>query len=35
MEGKSNFFELRVGEYSKSGVLVDNDEKKFSLDADF
>lgn len=35
MEGKTNFFELRVGEYSKSGVLVDDDEKQFSLDADF
>jgi len=34
-ENKTNFFERRVGEYSKSGVLVDEEEQTFSLDADF
>ena len=35
MEGKSNFFELRVGEYSKAGVMVDEEEQSFTLDAAF
>ena len=34
LEGKSNFFEKKVGEYQKMGVMspIGN---KFSLDADF
>ena len=37
MQGKTNFFEKRVGEYQKAGVLNNSDEgsKSFSLDADF
>jgi len=35
LQGKTNFFEKRVGEYSKSGVGVDASEQVFSLDADF
>jgi ribonucleoside-diphosphate reductase beta chain len=39
LQGKTNFFEKRVGEYQKTGVFLDkeaNDEgKSFSLDADF
>ena len=35
LEGKTNFFEKRVGEYSKAGVGVDAKEQEFSLDADF
>ncbi len=38
MQGKTNFFEKRVGEYQKAGVmssLQDSDGNKFSLDADF
>ena len=35
LQGKTNFFEKRVGEYSKSGVGVDNNEKVFDLNADF
>ena len=37
LQGKTNFFEKRVGEYQKAGVLnKDNDQaKKFTLDADF
>lgn len=33
LQGKTNFFEKRVGEYQKSGVM--NSEKVFTLDADF
>ena len=37
LQGKTNFFEKRVGEYQKAGVLNKSDEssKSFSLDADF
>jgi len=34
LQGKTNFFEKRVGEYSKSGVGVE-EKREFSLDADF
>jgi len=35
LEGKTNFFEKRVGEYQKSGVMSDTNEHVFTLDADF
>eukprot|EP00520_Triparma_pacifica_P013261 CAMPEP_0118635570 /NCGR_PEP_ID=MMETSP0785-20121206/2145_1 /TAXON_ID=91992 /ORGANISM="Bolidomonas pacifica, Strain CCMP 1866" /LENGTH=186 /DNA_ID=CAMNT_0006526609 /DNA_START=1086 /DNA_END=1646 /DNA_ORIENTATION=+ len=35
LQGKTNFFEKRVGEYSKSGVGVDSTEQVFDLNADF
>ncbi len=35
LQGKTNFFEKRVGEYQKAGVLNTNDTNNFSLDADF
>lgn len=35
LQGKTNFFEKRVGEYSKSGVGVDVKDQVFALDADF
>ena len=35
LQGKTNFFEKRVGEYAKSGVGVNKDEQVFSLDMDF
>jgi ribonucleoside-diphosphate reductase beta chain len=37
LQGKTNFFEKRVGEYQKAGVLHkgEKDEQKFRLDADF
>ena len=35
LQGKTNFFEKRVGEYSKSGVGVSKDEQVFSIDCDF
>jgi ribonucleoside-diphosphate reductase subunit M2 len=35
LQGKTNFFEKRVGEYSKSGVGVERSEQAFTLEADF
>ena len=35
MEGKTNFFEKRVMEYSKAGVGVERKKMVFDLDADF
>merc|ERR1739838_1089112 len=35
LEGKTNFFEKRVGEYQKSGVMSNAEDMKFTLDADF
>mmetsp|Transcript_38329 Transcript_38329/g.84086 ORF Transcript_38329/g.84086 Transcript_38329/m.84086 type:complete len:352 (-) Transcript_38329:201-1256(-) len=37
LQGKTNFFEKRVGEYQKAGVMTSSQEdgKGFSLDADF
>ena len=35
LQGKTNFFEKRVGEYSKAGVGVDAEDNLFTLDADF
>ena len=34
LQGKTNFFEKRVGEYQKAGV-ASGDSKQFTLDADF
>jgi len=35
LQGKTNFFEKRVGEYAKSGVGVDRADHTFALDASF
>ena len=36
LQGKTNFFEKRVGEYQKAGVMDnEKDKAKFSLDEDF
>lgn len=35
LQGKTNFFEKRVGEYSKSGVGVSQEEQVFDLECDF
>jgi ribonucleotide reductase beta subunit family protein with ferritin-like domain len=39
LQGKTNFFEKRVGEYQKAGVMAgrdaENDNFGFSLDVDF
>ena len=34
LEGKTNFFEKRVSEYQKAGVMSEKDSQKFSLDED-
>lgn len=35
LEGKTNFFEKRVGDYQKCGVMSTADQRAFTLDADF
>ena len=35
LQGKTNFFEKRVGDYQKSGVLSDAGSQAFSLEEDF
>lgn len=35
LEGKTNFFEKRVGDYQKSGVMADRAQQVFTLDAEF
>ena len=35
IEGKTNFFEKRVTEYSKAGVGIEKDKMTFSLDSEF
>lgn len=35
IQGKTNFFEKRVGEYQKAGVLAGKDNQTFSLDEEF
>jgi ribonucleoside-diphosphate reductase subunit M2 len=35
LQGKTNFFKKRVGEYSKSGVGIDRADRSFALDASF
>lgn len=35
LQGKTNFFEKRVGDYQKSGVMADREKQIFSLDEDF
>ncbi|XP_019628725.1 PREDICTED: ribonucleoside-diphosphate reductase subunit M2-like [Branchiostoma belcheri] len=35
LEGKSNFFEKKVGEYQKMGVMSSSDQQNFTLHADF
>jgi ribonucleoside-diphosphate reductase beta chain len=35
LEGKTNFFEKRVGDYQKSGVLSGKEAQAFSVDEDF
>lgn len=35
LEGKTNFFEKRVSEYQKSGVMGDKNQQVFTLDAEF
>jgi len=35
LQGKTNFFEKCVGEYSKSGIGVDKADQIFALDTSF
>lgn len=35
LQGKTNFFEKRVSEYQKSGVMGNKNTQKFTLDAEF
>lgn len=35
LQGKTNFFEKRVGDYRKSGVMSNKDSQVFSTDEDF
>merc|ERR1711942_475771 len=35
LEGKTNFFEKRVGDYQKAGAMASREEQTFTLDADF
>ena len=35
MRTKTNFFEKRVGEYSKAGVSIEDNNMELDLDADF
>jgi ribonucleoside-diphosphate reductase subunit M2 len=36
LEGKTNFFEKKVGEYQRLGIMNDSkDNHTFTLDADF
>ena len=35
MQGKTNFFEKKVGDYAKAGLMTKREEQVFTLDADF
>ena len=35
LEGKTNFFEKRVGDYQKASVMAKKEENVFTLDAQF
>jgi ribonucleoside-diphosphate reductase beta chain len=35
LQGKTNFFEKRVAEYQKAGVLSEKEKNTFSLSEDF
>jgi ribonucleoside-diphosphate reductase beta chain len=35
LQGKTNFFEKRVGDYQKSGVMSSKETQTFSLEEDF
>ena len=35
IDGKTNFFEKKVSEYQRPGVLATEEERQFALDADF
>ena len=35
LQGKTNFFEKKVSEYQKMGVIGKDEEREFKLDVDF
>jgi ribonucleotide reductase beta subunit family protein with ferritin-like domain len=35
IQGKTNFFEKRVGDYAKAGVMTKREDQVFSTEADF
>ena len=35
LQGKTNFFEKRVGDYQKAGIMADKEKQVFKLDEDF
>jgi ribonucleoside-diphosphate reductase beta chain len=35
LQGKTNFFEKRVGDYQKAGVMGSKESQSFSLEEDF
>jgi len=35
IQGKTNFFEKRVAEYQKAGVMADKEDQTFRLDDEF
>ena len=35
IQGKTNFFEKKVAEYQRVGVMNNLEEREFSMDADF
>ena len=35
LQGKTNFFEKRVSDYQRSGVMNTEEDRSFTLDADF
>ena len=35
LQGKTNFFEKRVGDYQKAGVMTEKEDQVFTLEADF
>ncbi|HAI76205.1 MAG TPA: ribonucleoside-diphosphate reductase, partial [Microscillaceae bacterium] len=35
LQGKTNFFEKRVADYQKAGVMAQKSAQKFTLDEDF
>ncbi len=35
LQGKTNFFEKQVGEYSKSGVGIDQADQSFAINSSF
>lgn len=35
LQGKTNFFEKKVSEYQKTGVLTNEKDREFRIDADF